>query len=107
MEHRRKIISFTKDGNRIVCQLTSLLVANARGTITLFLSKKIPCILNPTKVVPTDRNGEYEPQIVPKHQREWSGFDGKILSMYGLGLSTKAIQEHLKDIYKSRYHLDL
>jgi len=35
--------------------------------------------------VPRDRNGEYEPQIVPKHQREWRGFDEKILSMYSLG----------------------
>jgi len=49
--------------------------------------------------VPRDRDGEYEPQIVAKHQREWRGFDDKILSMYGLGLSTKAIQENLKDIY--------
>jgi len=49
--------------------------------------------------VPRDRNGEYEPQIVPKHQREWRGFDDKILSMYGLGLSTTAIQDNLKEIY--------
>jgi transposase-like protein len=49
--------------------------------------------------VPRDRNGDFEPQIVPKHQREWRGFDQKILSMYGLGLSTKAIQENLKEIY--------
>jgi len=49
--------------------------------------------------VPRDRNGEYDPLIVPKHQREWRGFDDKILSMYGLGLSTKAIQENLKEIY--------
>jgi transposase-like protein len=49
--------------------------------------------------VPRDRNGEFEPQVIPKHQREWRGFDQKILSMYGLGLSTKAIQENLKDIY--------
>jgi len=49
--------------------------------------------------VPRDRNSEYEPLIVPKHQREWRGFDEKILSMYGLGLSTKAIQENLKEIY--------
>jgi transposase-like protein len=49
--------------------------------------------------VPRDREGEYEPQIVAKHQREWRGFDDKILSMYGLGLSTQAIQENLKDIY--------
>jgi transposase-like protein len=49
--------------------------------------------------VPRDRDGEFEPVIIPKHQREWRGFDDKILSMYGLGLSTKAIQENLKDIY--------
>jgi transposase-like protein len=49
--------------------------------------------------VPRDRNGDFEPQIIPKHQREWRGFDNKILSMYGLGLSTKAIQENLKEIY--------
>jgi len=49
--------------------------------------------------VPRDRDGEFEPQIVPKHQREWRGFDDKILSMYALGLSTKAIQENIKDIY--------
>jgi transposase-like protein len=49
--------------------------------------------------VPRDRDGEFEPQIVPKHRREWRGFDDKILSMYGLGLSTEAIRENLKDIY--------
>ena len=49
--------------------------------------------------VPRDRDGAFEPKVVPKHQREWRGFDDKILSMYGLGLSTKAIQENLKDIY--------
>ena len=49
--------------------------------------------------IPRDRDGEFEPQIIPKHQREWRGFDDKILSMYSLGLSTKAIQENLKDIY--------
>ena len=49
--------------------------------------------------IPRDRAGEFEPAIVPKHQREWRGFDDKILSMYALGLSTKAIQENIKDIY--------
>jgi transposase-like protein len=49
--------------------------------------------------VPRDREGNFEPAIVPKHQREWRGFDDKILSMYGLGLTTRQIQGHLKDIY--------
>jgi len=49
--------------------------------------------------VPRDREGEFEPTIIPKHQREWRGFDDKILSMYGLGMSTQGIQENLKEIY--------
>ena len=49
--------------------------------------------------IPRDRDSKFEPQIIPKHQREWRGFDDKILSMYGLGLTTQLIQENLKDIY--------
>lgn len=32
--------------------------------------------------VPRDRHGSFEPQIIPKHQTRWSGFDDKILSLY-------------------------
>jgi len=52
---------------------------------------------------PRSRNGEFEPQIIGKHQRERSGFDNKILSMYGLGLSTQGIRKHIKDSTTSRY----
>jgi len=48
--------------------------------------------------IPRDRDSEYEPLVVRKHQREWRGFDNKILPMYALGLPAKAIQENLKDI---------
>src|SRR4029079_7045450 len=49
--------------------------------------------------VPRDREGEFEPQIVGKHQRRFDGFDDKILSMYARGMSIREIQEHLKEIY--------
>jgi putative transposase len=49
--------------------------------------------------VPRDRKGEFEPQIVGKHERRFDGFDDKILSMYSRGMSTRDIQEHLKDMY--------
>jgi transposase-like protein len=39
--------------------------------------------------VPRDREGTFEPRIAPKHQREFRGFDDKILSMYALGLTTR------------------
>ena len=49
--------------------------------------------------VPRDRQGEFEPQIVGKHQRRFSGFDDKILSMYARGMTTREIQGHLQEIY--------
>jgi transposase-like protein len=52
-----------------------------------------------TVEIPRDREGTFEPRMVPKHQREFRGFDDKILSMYALGLTTRQIQDHLKDIY--------
>lgn len=49
--------------------------------------------------VPRDRDGEFEPQIIKKHQRRFEGFDDKIISMYGRGMTTRDIQDHLGDIY--------
>jgi putative transposase len=48
---------------------------------------------------PRDRNGTFEPKIVEKHQRRFTGFDDKILSMYARGMSTREIQGHLQEIY--------
>src|SRR5438552_17568135 len=41
---------------------------------------------------PRDRKGSFEPQIVPKHQTRFEGFDDKILSLYARGLTTREIQ---------------
>jgi putative transposase len=49
--------------------------------------------------VPRDRNGSFEPKIVPRHQRRFGGFDDKILSMYARGMTTREIQGHLQEIY--------
>lgn len=57
--------------------------------------------------VPRDRNSEFEPQIIKKHQRRFEGFDDKIISMYGRGMTTRDIQEHLKDIYGVEVSADL
>src|SRR5690606_6992491 len=50
--------------------------------------------------VPRDRNGAFEPTLIPKHQRHFDGFDDCIISLYSRGLSVREIQEHLKEIYK-------
>jgi transposase-like protein len=49
--------------------------------------------------IPRDRNGTCEPKIIPKHERRFSGFDNKILSMYARGMTTRDIQAHLEEIY--------
>ncbi|MGZ5056153.1 MAG: IS256 family transposase [Methylobacter sp.] len=46
-----------------------------------------------------DRQGSFEPQIIPKHQTRWNGFDDKILSLYARGMTVREIQAHLAEIY--------
>ena len=43
--------------------------------------------------IPRDRNGEYEPQLVKKYQRDVSEIERKIISMYAKGMSTEAINQ--------------
>jgi putative transposase len=52
-----------------------------------------------TLAVPRDRNGSFEPQIVPKHARRVTGFDEAIISLYAKGLTTGEIAAHLAEIY--------
>jgi putative transposase len=49
--------------------------------------------------VPRDRNGSYAPQLLPKHQTRFEGFDEKILSLYARGMTTRDIQAQLQDLY--------
>ena len=50
--------------------------------------------------VPRDRNSTFEPQIIPKHQTRFTGFDDKILSLYARGMTTRQIKQHLEEIYQ-------
>lgn len=51
--------------------------------------------------IPRDRNGEFEPIAVEKHQRDISSFDEKIISMYAKGMSVRDIQTHIQELYGS------
>lgn len=57
--------------------------------------------------VPRDRDGTYEPKLVPKHERHFDGFDDKILSMYALGMSVRDIKKHLEEMYSVEVSKDL
>lgn len=49
--------------------------------------------------IPRDRQGEFEPQVVKKHQRDVSDIENKVISMYAKGMSTRDITSHLNEIY--------
>ena len=49
--------------------------------------------------VPRDRNGTFEPKLVPKGQRRLPGFDDKVLSLYARGMTVREIQGHLAELY--------
>jgi putative transposase len=49
--------------------------------------------------VPRDRNGEYEPQIVKKHQMDISAIEDKIIFLYSQGTSTRDIEKAMQEMY--------
>ena len=49
--------------------------------------------------VPRDRAGSYEPQIIGKHERRFTGFDQKIVAMYARGMTVREIQGYLAEMY--------
>jgi transposase-like protein len=48
---------------------------------------------------PRDRDGTFEPQLIGKHQRRLPGFDEKILALYAKGMTTRDIQEIVRELY--------
>ncbi|CAI8947736.1 transposase [Brevibacillus sp. IT-7CA2] len=49
--------------------------------------------------IPRDREGEFEPAIVKKHQSNVTGIEDQILALYAKGVSTRDIQDHLQQLY--------
>lgn len=49
--------------------------------------------------VPRDRNGHFEPLLIPKHERRFTGFDDKIIAMYARGMTLREIQGFLAEQY--------
>lgn len=57
--------------------------------------------------VPRDRNGEFEPVVVPKNKRDISGIEEKVISLYARGMTTRDIHEQIKDIYGIEVSADM
>jgi putative transposase len=52
-----------------------------------------------TIATPRDRDATFEPQLIGKHQRRVPGFDEKILALYAKGMTTRDIQEIVRELY--------
>ena len=48
---------------------------------------------------PRDRDSTFQPHVVAKHQRRVPGFDEKILALYAKGMTTRDIQEIVRELY--------
>lgn len=65
-----------------------------------YSSKTIKSELGPVKIdIPRDRNGEFEPKIVPKYQRNINGIEEKVTALYAAGMTTRDISEQIKNLY--------
>ena len=49
--------------------------------------------------IPRDRQGEFEPEIVKKHQTKTTGVEEQVIALYARGVSTRDIQSHLQHLY--------
>src|SRR6186713_2070881 len=49
--------------------------------------------------VPRDREGSFEPILIPKHERRFTGFDDKIIAMYARGMTMREVQGFLLESY--------
>ena len=49
--------------------------------------------------IPRDRNGEFEPTIVRKYETTSNQLEEQIIAMYAKGMSTRDIEDHMRDIY--------
>ncbi len=49
--------------------------------------------------VPRDRDGSFEPVLIPKHERRFTGFDENIIAMYARGMTMREIQGFLLESY--------
>lgn len=57
--------------------------------------------------IPRDRNGEFEPQIIPKYQRNITGIEDKIMALYAAGMTTRDISDQIKNLYDVEVSADM
>jgi transposase-like protein len=57
--------------------------------------------------IPRDRNGTFDPIIIPKHERRVPLFNDQVISMYASGMSDRKIKDHIERIYNVNVSVDM
>jgi len=57
--------------------------------------------------VPRDREGTFEPRLIGKHERRFTGFDDKVLALYARGMTVREIQAFLNEMHGVEVSPDL
>lgn len=71
-------------------------------------SKTITTVNGPVGIaVPRDRNGSFEPVIVPKKARRLDNINSVVLSLYSRGMTTRDIEAHLEEVYGAKVSREL
>ena len=63
------------------------------------LTEDGPLRIEVPRDVPRDRNASFEPLLIPKHERRFTGFDDKIIAVYARGMTMREVQGLLADQY--------
>lgn len=65
-----------------------------------YIDKSVKTSLGEMNIsVPRDRDGSFEPVIIPKRTKDISDIDRKVISMYAKGMSQRDISDTIEDIY--------
>lgn len=73
-----------------------------------YSSKKVRSSLGEVQInIPRDRNGEYEPQVVEKRQKDISDIEQRIIKMYARGMSQRDIAKTIDEIYGFKASKDM
>ena len=82
------------------CQRSEEPEGQARNYRNGYSKKTVKTQLGEVEIkVPRDRQGNYEPRIIGKYERNVEGMEEKILALYACGMSQRDISEQIKELY--------
>ena len=73
-----------------------------------YSTKTLKTSMGETEIkIPRDRNGDFEPHIIKKYEKNASEIENQVIAMYAKGMSTRDIEAHMRDIYGIEISADL